>query len=116
MIARLDDPYFEAEFLTETTARGHRRIDTLDGADGISFWCPCGYAKHPEVTHRVIVSFANPRGVPVAPPDAGSRSRTGGPSRWTVSGSGLHDLTLTPSVAVGTPECWHGYVTRGEIT
>ncbi|HYM68827.1 MAG TPA: DUF6527 family protein [bacterium] len=116
MIARLDDPYFEAEFLTETTARGHRKIDTLAGADGIFFWCPCGYAKRPEVTHGVIVSFSNPIGAPVAPPDAGSRSRGGGPSRWTMSGTGLADLTLSPSVDVGTPSCWHGWIKNGEIT
>ena len=120
MSARLTDPWFEATFLTETTAKGHRECDTLEDADGVQFWCPCGFGK-PDYPidgarpHGVIVSFGNPRRVPVPPPDAGSQSRNGGPSRWTVSGTGLHDLTLSPSVAVGTPECWHGWITNGEV-
>jgi hypothetical protein len=121
MIARLDDPWFDAAFLAETTATGHREIDTLEGADGVFFWCPCGYGK-PEFPlgggrpHGVIVSFANPRGAPVAPPDAGSQSRNGGPSRWQMSGDGLVNLTLSPSIAVGTPECWHGFIQNGIVT
>jgi len=120
MIARLTDPWFEAEFLANTTATGHRSQDSIDGADGVFFWCPCGYGK-PEYPieggrpHGVIVSFANPRGCSPAPPDAGSRSRTGGPSRWTMSGTGLNDLTLSPSVDVGTPSCWHGWIQNGEV-
>lgn len=125
MIAKLTDPWFEAQFTTETTAQGHRYIDTLQGADGIFFWCPCGYGK-PEFPleggrpHGVLVHFANPRGVPVAPANAGSRNRSGAPSRWTVSGTGYADLTLTPSVDVGgaegTQSCWHGFITNGEVT
>ena len=98
---KLTDPWFEAEFLTKTTAKGHWKQDELEGADGVIFWCPCGYGK-PEFPldgarpHAVIVSFANPRNAPVAPPDAGSQSRGSGPSRWVMSGTGLHDLTLKP--------------------
>lgn len=121
MIAKLSDPWFEARFVTDTTARGHRYVDTLDGADGVLFWCPCGYGKteYPldgARPHAVMVNFANPRGCAPAPPDAGSRSRGGGPSRWTMSGTGLHDLTIQPSVAVGTPECWHGWITNGDVS
>jgi Family of unknown function (DUF6527) len=120
LIARLTDPWFDAQFLKNTTARGHEESDALEGADGVFFWCPCGYGK-PEFPldgarpHGVIVSFANPRGCAPAPADAGSRSRNGGPSRWTMSGTGLADLTLTPSVDVGTPSCWHGFITNGEV-
>lgn len=116
---RLDDPWFDAQFLvTDPDGKGHRDIDTLDGADGIFFWCPCGYGK-PEYPldgarpHGVIVSFANPRGTPPAPAHGGSRSRDGGPSRWTMSGTGLSDLTLTPSIDV---RCWHGFITNGVVT
>lgn len=122
MIAKLTDPWFDAKFMTETTAKGHRYCDTLDGADGLWLWCPCGYGK-PEYPlegarpHGVIVSFANPRGCTPAPAEAGSRSRAGGPSRWTIArGSRLADLTLTPSVDIGNPSCWHGYLTNGEVT
>jgi hypothetical protein len=118
MIARLDDPWFDAEFVAESTANGSRSIDALDGADGVFFWCPCGYGK-PEYPidgarpHGVLASFANPRGCAAAPADGGSQSRHGGPSRWTMNGTGLADLTLSPSIDV---ICWHGFVTKGIIT
>ena len=134
MIGPLVDPWFAAEFLTETTKKGHRRIDTLQNADGLFLWCPCGFADPKFRTpnggrpHGVIVSFANPRGVPPAPSNAGSRGRDGKPTRWTiVSGTGLSDLTLSPSVDVGSEEvdpvtkkkvktsCWHGFITQGEV-
>jgi hypothetical protein len=124
LIARLDDPWFEAEFQKNTTAKGHEGTDSLEGADGIFLWCPCGYGKpgfplDGARPHGLIVSFANPRGCPPAPPDAGSRSAGGGPSRWTiVSGTGLSDLTLSPSVDVGskTSKCWHGFIQNGIVT
>lgn len=123
MIARLSDPWFAAVFTSGTTATGYRKQDVLDGADGVRFWCPCGYGKAQYPVdgarpHAVIVSFANPHGCAPAPPDAGSRSRDGGPSRWTMSGTGLHDLTLNPSVDAG-PEgasCWHGWIVNGEVS
>lgn len=119
---KLTDPWFEAHFIAGTTARGHHGIDTLDGADGLQLWCPCGYGK-PEYPldgarpHAILVSFTNPRGCAPAPPEAGSQSRDGGPSRWEiVGGAGLDDLTLKPSIDVGTPSCWHGHITNGEVT
>jgi hypothetical protein len=122
VIARLSDPWFDAKFMRNTTAKGSEYTDLLEGADGLWFWCPCGFGK-PEFPldggrpHGVMVSFANPRGCVPAPADGGSQSRNGGPSRWTIAaGSGLGDLTLQPSIAVGTPECWHGFITGGEIS
>jgi len=118
MIARFDDPWFEAKFVKDTTARGCTYTDSIDGADGVQFWCPCGYGK-PEFPldggrpHAVRVSFANPRGCAPVPDDAGSQGRVGKPSRWVVSGTGFHDLTLSPSIDVG---CWHGHVTNGVVT
>lgn len=118
----LTDPWFEAQFVTESTAAGHRFHPTLEGADGVFLWCPCGYGK-PEYQgeggrpHAIIVLFANPRGCPVPPPDAGMRNKNGGPNpRWTMSGTGLHDLTLAPSVDIGNPSCWHGWVQGGVVT
>ena len=117
----LTDPWFEAKFMKNTPARGWEETDQLDGADGVWFWCPCGYGK-PEYPldgprpHGVIVSFSNPRGCAPAPADAGSQSRNGGPSRWQMSGTSLADLTLLPSVDVGTPSCWHGWVQGGVVT
>ncbi len=95
--------------------------ENIKGADGLLFWCPCGYGK-PEFPidgarpHGVVVSFANPIDAPPVPPDAGSMNREGKPSRWVVSGTGLHDLTLSPSIAVGAnPECWHGWIQNGKV-
>jgi len=112
---KLTDPYFEAKFMKNTTAAGWSRTSELVGADGVWFYCPCGVGN-PNGAHGVIVSFANPRGCSPAPPDAGSQSRDGKPSRWTMTGTGLADLTLQPSVDVGTPSCWHGWVKNGEVT
>jgi hypothetical protein len=74
-------------------------------AQGIHFHCPLCNA------HDIVVWFAG-RGVPdgVEPKP-----------RWNVSGSGLSDLTLTPSINLDVPELrvlsacrWHGFVTNGE--
>jgi len=118
----LIDPWFDAAFLRETTARSTSCADpaTIQDADGLFLWCPCGYGK-PEFPlaggrpHGLHVSFSNPIGAQPAPPDAGSQSRNGGPSRWQMSGTGLADLTLAPSIATGEPECWHGYIQNGQV-
>lgn len=87
----------------------------LAEADQISFLCPACFAKNggAKGTHGVFVSFAG-RNVPN---EAGSRDSTGKPSRWTiVSGTGLDDLCLSPSILLGAgqkPEVgchWHGFV------
>jgi len=35
-----------------------------------------------------------------------------------MSGTGLHDLTLSPSVDVGSKnsKCWHGWIKEGNVT
>jgi hypothetical protein len=121
VIARLDDPWFNVVFTSKTTREGYVHQDALEGADGVRFWCPCGYGKvefplDGARPHAVIVLFANPQGCAAAPPDAGPQSRNGGPERWTMAGTGVHDLTLNPSVNVGTPSCWHGWIKNGEVT
>lgn len=120
MIGRLDDPWFGATFIGNTTAAGHHMDVPFQEADGVFFWCPCGFGKpaYPldgPRPHGVIVSFANPPSGRPVPANAGSRSRSGGPSRWTVSGTSLADLTLSPSVDVGNPSCWHGFVEKGVV-
>lgn len=123
MTILLSDLWFEAQFTTKTTKEGHWCIDTLDGADGLLLWCPCGFGKaeYPldgPRPHGILISFANPINSPIVPQDAGSQSRRDAngqrhTSRWIVSGSGLHDLTLSPSVDVN---CWHGHIINGVIT
>mgnify|MGYP003387413317 CR=1 FL=1 len=85
------------------------RVPTLDEAQGVMFRCP-----FPGHGHMVVVWFANPRVLPPA-----DSNHTPSP-RWQMSGTGLVDLTLQPSVDVkGGPDCsscWHGYVQNGVIT
>jgi len=90
-------------------------VDTLAEADDFVFLCPLCFAKNngPVGTHMVMVSFAG-RNIP---DEAGSRGTDGKPTRWTVSGTGLDDLVLTPSIALNPsapPESkvcrWHGFV------
>jgi len=80
-------------------------------AHGVLFLCPTCWTKNggPVGTHGVLVTF-NGRGVPN---ELGSQSRNGGPSRWSAAGETVHNLTLQPSIDC---ECWHGYVTAGEVT
>lgn len=141
MSHRLIEPWFEARFYGFISADGsHWNVHpetkqpiALADAQGLELWCPCGIDARDENgelnypldlslnkgrPHGVMIPFANPpSGIP-CPPDHGPFSRDGqSHPRWTVSGSGLDDLTLTPSVAVGPAdkECWHGFITAGEI-
>lgn len=90
-------------------------VDSLAEAQGIRFLCPvCFKANGGSVgTHSVEVTFAG-RGVG---DEFGSHNSEGLPSRWAVSGTGLDDLTTTPSVFLKGPGCgWHGYITNGDAT
>jgi len=104
----------EPRFLVHEERDGrhiNRKVDTLAEATGMFFLCPGCFAKNegPIGTHGIIVTFAG-RGVP---DHLGSHGNSGQPSRWTVSGTGFHDLSTQPSIDVG---CWHAYITNGEAT
>lgn len=75
-------------------------------AQGIRFCCPKCFNLNdgPIGTHSIVAWFRD-RGVP---DDARPL-----PGRWTVSGRGLADLTLSPSILISTGCCWHGYITLG---
>jgi hypothetical protein len=137
-VPRLIDPWFQAKFYGDVTATGWRHVHedgasmTFAESQGLFLWCPCGFGLLDKAgkelypldlslqlgrPHGVLVPFANPpSGVPL-PTDHGPVGRdTKTHPRWTVSGTGLHDLTITPSIAVGeNPECWHGFITAGEV-
>lgn len=107
--------WFEAEFYGRATDHGHRRQGgQIDGAQGVVLYCPCRYG-HDEGAHGLLIPFSNPRNADPLPDDHGSVSRDGNRPRWQMSGTGLHDLTLSPSVDVGTDSCWHGWITNGEV-
>jgi hypothetical protein len=130
---KLTDPWFEAEFYGNCfedapcedpeclgmakphVHSGHSRHGPeIDGAQGLILYCPCAYGT--DKAHGLQIPFSNPRNAPTCPPnhEPWSRSMKTHP-RWTMSGTGLDDLTLTPSVAVGEPECWHGYIENGVV-
>ncbi len=77
-------------------------------AHGVSFLCPGCFSRNggPLGTHQVIVCFAG-RDVP--------STFLPGIARWSFSGSGIDDLTVTPSVLVGGGCAWHGFVQNGAI-
>jgi Family of unknown function (DUF6527) len=95
------------EFSPQLVKRLHddslQDVDSLAEASGLMLDCPvCAGSK----AHSVLVYFRD-RGVPAeAKP---------GPGRWSVAGSTFEDLTLTPSVDCGSG-CWHGFITKGEVT
>lgn len=102
----------EAVFIGRYKAGGsfHEQGEVMAGAQGLLFICPV-----PSCSHSIIVWFAN-AGVPAEAHPA---------YRWAASGSGLDDLTLTPSINLDIPwvdergvthpaSCrWHGFVTKG---
>lgn len=98
----------EPQFVKLTSTGGWQDVETLVEAEGIWFLCPLCFQKNggSTGTHGVLCWF---RGVgpEVAP----------GPGRWAPYGSGLLDLSLTPSVWLNGGGCgWHGWVQNGNIT
>lgn len=86
-------------------------VDELAAAQGVMFKCPLCYPKAggPKGVHLVEVTFAG-RGVR---DDEGCHNRDGQPTRWTVLGTGVADLTIAPSIELQGGCGWHGYVTNG---
>ena len=120
---KLTDPWFEAEFYGEATVLSHRlQGNKIEGAQGLFLWCPCGYGKKEFPVegarpHGVMIPFANPRNAPELPECHGPTSKDGKHRpRWTMTGTGLEDLTITPSVDVGNNSCWHGFIKNGEVS
>jgi len=124
----------DARFVNNAHAGGCHMMDTVtvDGAQGVMFQCPkCAAGKETVVdrertkvdgtvrryvvgAHYIRVFFNDPVNAPVAPPDADSNPR------WSMSGSNLDDLTLSPSINLDVPGqedgCrWHGWVKNGDV-
>lgn len=104
---KLSDPALEARFVHDVSGSSFRLGDTIQGAQALWMYCPCGEG------HHILVPFADRQ----LPPEFGPMARDGkSHPRWQVSGDSLENLTLTPSVDVGTTSCWHGYITNGEVS
>jgi hypothetical protein len=105
-------------FIRRSTEGGiiHIPVDGIAEAQGVMFLCPKCFAANggKAGTHRVIC-WSRSRGIP---DDADPK-----PGRWTLDGTGLHDLTLNGdppgnarSVALIGGGCgWHGFITNGEV-
>lgn len=83
-------------------------LSDITGAHAILFECPCGQ-------HSNLIAFEPT--VDTEPTTLSGLSNNGG--RWKRTGTTLDDLTLSPSIAVRTgksmEECWHGWITNGEV-
>lgn len=103
---KLTDLNFEAQFVRDVVGLSFRLSDSIQGAQALWMYCPCGEG------HHILVPFADCG----LPDEFGPLARDGKTHpRWNVSGDSLANLTLTPSVDVGTASCWHGWITNGEI-
>lgn len=85
---------------------------------GLRFCCPYsdGAGPHPE-GHAICALYANPPdGGPAHPDDPACPGNNGG-RRWTRYGTGIADLTLSPSVdcssVTGSTCRYHGVVVGG---
>lgn len=87
----------------------HVPVDKLEDAQGVMFLCPKCFVENKGGvgTHHMMCWFSK-RGVP--------NHVTPKPGRWDVSGTGLEDLTLSPSVLIIGGCGWHGFITNGEVT
>ncbi len=104
----------DATFLSDYSDGRLHHHPTLDGAQGVMFVCPLCQG------HCVLLWFSNPINAVLVPNDALPKPR------WTASGTGLNDLTLTPSVNLDTESAreaitkglnsclWHGWVKNGD--
>ena len=105
------------------TVHYRHHVDSLAVAQGVEFLCPkCFVAltdrlgkpriPGPIGTHWCEVTFEG-RGVK---PEQGVHNKEGKPVRWNVSGTGLADLTTTPSILLQGGCNWHGYITNGLVS
>jgi len=90
-----------------------QRIKKLRNADRVMFLCPACFRTNGGAvgTHRIAIDFAG-RGTP---DEACVHNDKGQPVRWSVSGTGLADLTLSPSILMLRGCKWHGWVQNGQI-
>ena len=98
----------EPEFVQWTGEQSWKAVDSLAAATGLWFLCPKCFRENGGIigTHMVICWD------PTVP-----QTVLPGPGRWAMTGTGLDDLTLSPSVNLSGPGCgWHGFVKDGEVT
>jgi len=89
-------------------------VKKLADAQGIEFLCPKCFAANggERGTHLCSVTFEG-RGVES---HQGAHNKAGQPTRWSVSGTSLKNLTIAPSILIEDSCGWHGFITNGEVT
>lgn len=80
----------------------YNNVETVAEAHGVRFDCP---KCHSASGHGVLVGFEGRN-----PPEPLSRGANGQPTQWHVSGTGLDDLVLSPSIQLLGGCNWHGFV------
>lgn len=97
----------DAQFVDTKTAPGGGHLPVpglpIDQALGLYFRCPATSSSLAGDDHYHFVPFTG------RAPDV---------ITWDMSGTGLHDLTLNPSILFyPNAICagWHGYITSGEV-
>ena len=90
-----------------------KHVKELKQADSVWFLCPKCFEqnKGPVGTHSIRIDFHG-RNVPDEYAMHNDRKE---PVRWHVSGTGLSDLTLSPSILLLGGCNWHGFVREGQI-
>lgn len=98
----------EPEFMRVVSLGRYDHPEKMADAQGVWFLCPVCFTNNdgPVGTHMVLIWFKG-RG---APPE-----ETPTP-RWEVSGTGLADLTIKPSIHTQGGCGWHGFITNGVAT
>ena len=104
--------YWTTEHPTQTAGSGQKResyapSNSLAEADGIWFLCPLCFKTNngPVGTHQIRIGF---RGI--AEPGTYGYNKKGEPVLWKMSGTGLDDLVLSPSIQLEGGCNWHGFV------
>jgi hypothetical protein len=105
---RLSD--LEPRFLKREDDTHFRDVETLSEADGLWFLCPkCFLENRGRVGTHAVVCWS-----PSVP-----QTTHPVPGRWTMVGTGFHDLSLvagSSSVQLTAGCLWHGHVTNGDVT
>lgn len=89
------------------------KVPALADADSVMFLCPACFRKNGGAvgTHGIRIDFAGK----AVPDNVCIHNSEGKPVRRAVSGTGVDDLTLSPSILLLGGCGWHGFVTSGGI-
>ncbi len=87
----------DAIFIGHTSNGNFNEVQTIAEASGVMFDCPKCLSHSVLLWDRSIPAFVSP-----------------GPGRWTLSGTGIDDLTANPSVNLPHGCKWHGWVKNGD--